>query len=113
MYKIFMFILIVITLIFINNCTLQRQVVSDSNNVIAIDKEDCEYIDTMYKMWGGFSAGFAILSGAGGVSTIPFDDNKDTQIGIGITSLICGAFSAVSVWMQNSYASDYTNHCIE
>jgi hypothetical protein len=101
------FILIVISLIFIN-CTLQHiRIVDQTQEQI----DNCKQIDTMYKMWGGFAAGFAILSGAGGVSTIPFDDNKNAQIGIGITSLICGSFSAVSVWLQNSYAQDYINYC--
>lgn len=104
-----MFILIVCIFIFVN-CSLQQVRTTD----ISQEQQDkCEQIDTMYKMWGGFSAGFAILSGAGGVSTIPFDDNRDAQIGVGITSLVCGAFSAVSVWMQNSYAQDYTKYCGE
>jgi hypothetical protein len=101
------FILLLCIFIFIN-CSLQQIRTTD---ITQEQKDKCEQIDTMYKMWGGFSAGFAILSGAGGVSTIPFGDDKNAQIGIGITSLICGAFSAVSVWMQNSYAQDYTRDC--
>jgi len=96
---------------FLASCSLQGVRASSIDQTLT-DKDECEQIDTMYKMWGGLAAGFGVLSGAGGVSTIAVD-SKNGQLGIGITSLVCGAGSAVCVWLQSSYAEDYLKDCVE
>jgi hypothetical protein len=74
---------------------------------------DCSKLQTPYLIWGGLAVGFGALAGASGVSTLAPKANSDgspskAQLGLAITSVVVGTFSAIATFVAGNYASAYT-----
>lgn len=71
----------------------------------------CEGYDTGYTAAGAVAAGAGFLAGAGGVSTLGFDDkDQDARVGIGIASLAVGTLSAVVTFIASNQAKNFAEH---
>lgn len=75
--------------------------------------DQCQGYNSSFLISGAFAAGLGLLSGAGGISTaIPQGTNdQGTRTALGVTSLVLGAGTVVSVFLAQNYARLYSHHC--
>lgn len=75
----------------------------------APDHAACDGYSNAHRTWTGVAVVAGFLSGTGGISTaLPADEAP--RLVIGISSLVVGALSALSVSMSSSYAAEFVRH---
>lgn len=86
----------------------------DSYNLSPGEKEaKCDDLNSSGTLWGGMAAGGAVVAGGiGGLASLATKKadgtiDADVQLGMGITSLIVGAFSATSTYLASRYGQDF------
>jgi hypothetical protein len=99
--------LIVACLVFQVSCmSLQNTTTLKVANI----SSSCTTLDNKYLVWGAIAAGTGFLSGGGGLVTALTDDSIP-RLAVGLTSLGIGLISAVSVFLAQNYAKQYTTTC--
>jgi hypothetical protein len=78
--------------------------------------KECEDIDSSFTLWGGIAAGTGFLAGTGGVgtlATLKTDEmgktDKGTSTILGISSLVVGTISAISVFVSQRKANRFSD----
>lgn len=86
---------------------------SAAPGVMAVSSpERCESLDDQSRTWGAIAKSAAVLSGAGGISSIPISsDQKELRTGVVITSVALAGLAALAVGIEEGATNTWARDC--
>ena len=75
---------------------------------------DCAALDDQHRTWGAVAKFSGVLSGSGGLATLPVaDDQKTLRFTIGISAAVLGALAVTSVYVEQDAAATWARRCAQ
>ena len=73
---------------------------------------DCAGLDNQHRAWGAVAKFAGVLSGSGGLATLPIsDDQKTLRFSVGISSAVLGALAVTAVYIEQDAATTWAKRC--
>ena len=73
---------------------------------------NCAGLDDAHRAWGAIAKFAGVLSGTGGLATLPISDEQKTlRFSVGISSAVLGALAATAVYIEQDAAATWAKEC--
>ncbi len=73
---------------------------------------DCASLDRDHRTWGAVAKFSGVLSGSGGLATLPIsDDQKTLRFSVGISSAVLGALAVTAIYVEQDAAATWARKC--
>lgn len=73
---------------------------------------DCAGLDNQHRAWGAVAKFAGVLSGSGGLATLPISDEQKTlRFSVGISSAVLGALAVTAVYIEQDAAATWAKKC--
>ncbi len=98
--------------IFLGGCTAPLQRTPTAPAMPPPVAYDCAGLDNQHRAWGAVAKFAGVLSGSGGLATLPIsDDQKTLRFSVGISSAVLGALAVTAVYIEQDAAATWAKRC--